>query len=207
MRVALVGAPGSGKSTVAAETMAELREQGYPVEFVSEFAREFICANGGIDNEYQQVFMASEQRRREETMALKSNLIVISDSSYLMNHVYASMLASRNKALRTKGSGSLMLEILYKEFLKSLNDYDVIAFAMRPTLKASKSRHNDGVRIHNEDQSDEIQSYLENFLYMHGGPDIVLRGARSVRAKTLVDYIKAKYLSRNTGEETIECFR
>jgi nicotinamide riboside kinase len=184
MRVALFGAPGAGKSTVAAEAMAELREQGYPAELVSEFAREFIVANGGIKNAYEQVFIAREQRRREETLAEKESLIVFTDSPFLVNHVYAGLLLGD----RHKSKGDhLMLEVLYKEFLQALRDYDVIAFVTRP----SEGSHADGVRLHDESESDTIERLMKAFIDMHGGPDITLSGTREERKQALVKYIKS----------------
>lgn len=196
MRVAIVGAPGTGKTTVAADVMAELREKGIAAELVSEFAREFIVANGGISRPHEQVFMAREQKRREDTLAERSDLVIISDSPYIMNFIYASLLASgqnffdptKTNPLRDKKrSGSrLMMELVYKDFLDALRDYDVIAYAAKPT---GPVKHEDGVRIHDEQMSEQIDRMIKAMIDMHGGPDVILKGSRSNRRDTLVEYI------------------
>lgn len=173
-RVGIIGCPGSGKSTLAADISAFLRERGLPAEFVSEYTREFIAANGGISTPYEQVFMASEQESREDTLGNKRDLIVISDSPYLLNFIYAGLLSSKNSGLRKNGNGyyKLMMQLVYKQFLKALSDYDLIIFTKRPAMVY----HNDGVRIHDEEQSVQIENILSGVIEMHGGPDVLCHG-------------------------------
>jgi nicotinamide riboside kinase len=190
MRVAIVGAPGTGKTTCAADTVADLREYGYSCEFVPEFAREFILANNGIHNVFEQVFMAREQKRREEILSLKKDLIVVSDSPYILNQIYACLLAANHKkGKRIDQADSLILEMLYKEFHEAMRNYDIIALAEMP----EETNHSDGVRIHTLDQSMDIQRHIKSFLDLHGGPDITLTGQRYNRKDQLINKIKELY--------------
>jgi predicted ATPase len=43
MLIRFIGSPGSGKTTISAKVFAHLKETGYPTDFVTEFARQFIA--------------------------------------------------------------------------------------------------------------------------------------------------------------------
>ena len=171
MRIALLGAPGAGKSSLAAQVFVALREEGVAIELVSEFAREYIAETGGIGSAAEQVFLAREQRRREETLAKAKGVVVLSDSPFLINHCYAGLLASRH-GRRQLGKSSLMLEVLYKEYLQALADYDLVFFVER----ARSGAHADGIRIHTASESKNVERLMLAFLDIHGGPDHLIQG-------------------------------
>jgi len=183
-----MGAPAAGKSSCAAEAFARLRDDGHPVELVSEFAREFISANGGINHAYEQVYLAREQRRREEILARNPKTIVLSDSPFLINHVYCGLLTGKQGRKKSPEGTALMMQTLYTEFLDALRVYDLIFFVEKPET----GTQSDGIRIHTQSESKTIERIMLAFLDMHGGPDWLVKGDLSYkeRAAFIVKKIK-----------------
>jgi len=98
MFVRFIGAPISGKTTVAAQVFAELKKSGQPnVEFVVEQARYYIAeqkwVNGHCDlKDSDQLEILFRQMQAEEMMhaAVGDNGIVITDSSVFNSFWYMS---------------------------------------------------------------------------------------------------------------------
>ncbi|MHB8346002.1 MAG: AAA family ATPase [Acidiferrobacterales bacterium] len=85
--VNLFGAPGSGKSTVAAGVFHMLKQQGYIVEYAQEYAKELVWEERGELLEDQLHIMAQQNRR---LMRVKDRVdIVVTDSPLLFSVVYA----------------------------------------------------------------------------------------------------------------------
>ena len=82
----IAGGPGSGKTTVAAELFSKLKEKGYEVENVSEFAKELVWEkrNEAFDD---RLYMHAEQNHR--LMMMNGNLdYIITDSPLILTSVY-----------------------------------------------------------------------------------------------------------------------
>lgn len=89
MLINFIGAPCSGKSTTAGRVYAELKDQGYPAEFVPEQARRYIAANrydslDGLD----QIVIMEKQFKEESIFAEGSQALVVADSSPLNSLLY-----------------------------------------------------------------------------------------------------------------------
>ena len=75
--VNLLAGPGTGKSTTAAGTFAELKHRGHRVELVTEVAKE-MCYEG-VPHPFDQRYILTEQRHRLERLVGQVD-IVISDA-------------------------------------------------------------------------------------------------------------------------------
>jgi len=84
----IAGGPGTGKTTVAAELFSKLKEKGYEVENVSEFAKELVWEgrNEAFDD---RLYMHGEQNHRLMQMNGKLDFI-ITDSPLFLTSVYNS---------------------------------------------------------------------------------------------------------------------
>ena len=82
----IAGGPGTGKTTVAAELFSKLKEKGYEVENVSEFAKELVWEgrNEAFDD---RLYMHGEQNHRLMQMNNKLDYI-ITDSPLFLTAVY-----------------------------------------------------------------------------------------------------------------------
>jgi nicotinamide riboside kinase len=100
MLIGMIGAPCSGKTTVAAKLFAELKDLGLPTDYVAEQARFYIAnkrflqkkSGGGeevILSDEDQLAIARQQFRHELVMS-DPRTILITDSSVLNSLLYMS---------------------------------------------------------------------------------------------------------------------
>jgi broad-specificity NMP kinase len=82
----MYGGPGSGKSTMAFKLTGELKEKGYNVELVTEFAKELTWKERYLDRS-NQLYVFGEQHHK--LWSLKGQVdAVITDTSLLLSRVY-----------------------------------------------------------------------------------------------------------------------
>ena len=82
----IAGGPGTGKTTVAAKLFAILKQKGYDVENVSEFAKELVW-EGRNEAFNDRLYMHAEQNHRLMQMNNKLDYI-ITDSPLFLTSVY-----------------------------------------------------------------------------------------------------------------------
>ena len=82
----IAGGPGTGKTTIAAELFSKLKEKGYEVENVSEFAKELVW-EGRKEAFNDRLYMHGEQNHRLMQMYGKLDYI-ITDSPLFLTSIY-----------------------------------------------------------------------------------------------------------------------
>lgn len=82
----LYGGPGIGKSTTAAKLFACLKDKGYKVELVTEYAKD-LTYEGDVDRLSNQLLVSGEQIQRVQRLAGKVD-IIINDSPILLGGIY-----------------------------------------------------------------------------------------------------------------------
>ena len=88
-RISLLSGPCSGKSTVAADMYSRLKRQGYNIELVTEYAKDWAY-EGRTINEYDQLELYSTQLAREyRVLKSNENVVIITDSPTLLAIPYA----------------------------------------------------------------------------------------------------------------------
>jgi nicotinamide riboside kinase len=90
-RVALLGAESTGKTTLASELAAHLRQRGSNAVAVPEVLREWCARAGRPPRPEEQLAIAQEQEARVDAAAAQADL-VIADTTALMVAIYAGML-------------------------------------------------------------------------------------------------------------------
>ena len=90
VRIALLGAESSGKTTLAAALADSLRTAGRRVVLVPEVLREWCDARGRVPRADEQRGIAEEQARR--AMAVQEADVVVADTAPVMTAVYSDML-------------------------------------------------------------------------------------------------------------------
>jgi nicotinamide riboside kinase len=91
IRIALLGAESTGKSTLAQAMAEALRADGLHVAVVGEVLREWCAVQGRTPRADEQLGIAQEQERRVDAAAADAQ-VVIADTTALMVAVYSGML-------------------------------------------------------------------------------------------------------------------
>jgi nicotinamide riboside kinase len=90
-RIALLGAEGTGNTTLARELAAQLCGRGLQAVAVPEVLREWCAREGRSPRPGEQLAIAQEQERRTDAAGARAD-IVIADTTALMVALYAGML-------------------------------------------------------------------------------------------------------------------
>lgn len=96
LRVAILGAESTGKSSLIQSLSYELTHMGYEVRVVDEFLREWCAREARTPQAHEQAAIAHEQARRLQA-TLRSgpkdvSAVVLSDTSPLMTAIYSDVL-------------------------------------------------------------------------------------------------------------------
>lgn len=181
MKIAILGAPGTGKTTLAEDVNNELKYIGYNSEVVPEFARSFIRDYGSIEHVSEQIMIVHGQIELEERTAAHHD-IVICDSCSLLCYIYGSIAADRsNKKDR------YYLNYVHKMILDHLPTYDMFWFVPK-----EREIMSDNIRSQTDSQAEIISGQIEALLRLEVDKFHVITGNREERLN------KAKLIMANT---------
>lgn len=163
--ISVIGAPSSGKSTLAASVHHKLKIAKKNSIFVSEAATDYIAEYGIPNTPTDQIVIFYKQLGRER-MYLDSKDWIICDSSSLLNYFYFRNLFDSRLSLKDIAT----INHIQKEILKSLNQWHKIYY-VPPFLE---SNENDGIRFHNKDQILRLDGIIKNYLELEKIPYVDL---------------------------------
>lgn len=153
--ISLIGAPASGKSTLATSVQTELKKLGKNSIFISEVATDFIAEYGVPNTPQDQIVIFYKQLNREK-MFIGSKDYIICDSSGILNYFYFRGLFGN----KLSNKDIAIINHLQKEILKTINQWDFL-FYIPPILDNVE----DGIRYHDRNEilslDRKIKSYLE----------------------------------------------
>jgi hypothetical protein len=190
--IEFIGAPGSGKTTTAAQVFAQLKEEGSPAEFVVEQARLYIAERrffGSLKPDEPVVLDDQDQiqimkrQLRDEYIFKKvcgPEVVIISDSSPLSALLYMTNEA-RSDALCRSSAGWETVEdsVGLAELVFYANS--VLNFALH-----------DPNRIHTPEQSLAIDARIPGLLETLGITAIPLVGSADQRFAVAMREIRAR---------------
>ena len=140
----LFGGPSSGKSTQGAGLFYKMKQAGYSVELVNEFAKEIVW-EGNEPMLKDQLFVLAHQNRKLVRLAGKVDYI-ITDSPVLLSIVYRHLYG-----------GAMYSDLIDKLALECYGMYDNINFM----LERGNGFENEG-RAQSFEQSIEIDKEIIN---------------------------------------------
>lgn len=153
MLVGFIGAPCSGKTTVASKLFAELKDMGLPTDYVAEQARFYIANKRFMqrrNNEGEDVVLTDEdqlaiarQQFRHELVMSDPRTILITDSSVLNSLLYMSDEFRSTEAVQSLAK-------------MAMEKYDLL-FICHPVQRPTGVDPN---RIHDEDSSRKIHEKI-----------------------------------------------
>lgn len=153
--IMVIGAPASGKSTLASELHTELKKRNKNSIFISEVATDYIAEYGIPNTPIDQMVIFYKQLNKE-TMFLDSKDFIVCDSSSILNYFYFRQLFSEkltNKDIAT-------INHLQKEILKHINTIDYVFYV--PPMRDIDT--NDGIRYHNDDDISRLDRWIKSYL-------------------------------------------
>lgn len=165
------GSPGTGKTTMAAETFAEMKKRGLSCELVTEFAKMAVWENR-MDAMKNEIYLFAKKHHSIQVLNGKVDYIII-DSPLLMTVVY------NNRYGRVKWLNELALSEH-----KKLDNFNVF-------LKRRCGLYEKEGRIHTEEESREIERDLDA-LYrklLNDGEIVMKEFVEDIKVEYLVDRI------------------
>lgn len=142
--VNLFGAPGCGKSTLAAAVFTHFKTRGLDCELVPEYAKELVWAND-IERLKDQHHVLSVQASRVDGPAKLVQLVIV-DSPILHSPIYASMEQKFDNLLTA-----------YEAHRRYIN----LNFLVR---RSADLKYDNVGRIHTEEQSANIHHQIKHML-------------------------------------------
>jgi len=152
--ICIIGAPSSGKSTLATDVHTELKKLGKNSIFISEEATDYIAANGIPSDPIDQMTIFYKQTSKEN-MFIGCKDYIICDSSGLLNYFYFRKLF--NNPLSNKNIS--VINHLQLEILKNINKWNFL-FYIPPIL----TNIDDGIRFHDKDQIIKLDRCIKSYL-------------------------------------------
>jgi nicotinamide riboside kinase len=153
--ISLIGAPASGKSTLATSVHTELKKLGKNSIFISEVATDYIAEYGIPNTPQDQIVIFYKQLNREK-MFIGSKDYIICDSSGILNYFYFRGLFGN----KLSNKDIAIINHLQKEILKTINQWDYLFYVPPITDNVD-----DGIRYQNQNEilslDRKIKSYLE----------------------------------------------
>ena len=160
--VCVIGAPSSGKSTLAASVHHGLKISKRNSIFVGEAATDYIAEWGIPDTPTDQIIIFYKQLGREK-MYVGSKEFIICDSSSILNYFYFRSLFSPVLSLKDIAT----INHLQREILKSLSQWHKIYY-VPPFLEDADQ--NDGIRYHDKEQIIKLDFIIKNYLELERIP-------------------------------------
>lgn len=154
--ICIMGAPSSGKSTLAASIHYQLKKKGLNSIFVTEAATDYIAEWGIPNTPIDQMVIFYKQLNREK-MYMGSKDYIICDSSSILNYFYFRSLYP--KKLSNKDVAAI--NHLQKEILKNINQWYKIYY-IPPILDNVE----DGIRFQNKDEIEKLDSVIRDYLIL-----------------------------------------
>lgn len=158
IKIGLIGAPGCGKSTLAAYVFAMLKDRGIDGELVNEYIREHVNKHKRVPSiTFQSVIY---ERQLEKEKIIPPNLeFMVTDSPHILSYIFASLYIDYNDPDQVE-----LLGDLYLKFLRQSRDaYDLIYVLDHN----HPPKMDDGVRYQTDEEMDLLKQTIPAFLDMH----------------------------------------
>jgi nicotinamide riboside kinase len=159
--ICIIGAPSSGKSTLATSVHHSLKIRGENSIFVGEAATDYIAEWGIPDTPMDQMIIFYKQLERERRY-LDTKEWIVCDSSTVLNYFYFRSFFSDSLSKKDIAS----INHIQKEILKTLNQWHRIYYV--PPMNSDNPA--DGIRFHNKKQIQELDEIITSYLKMEKIP-------------------------------------
>ncbi len=178
-RIAILGGPRCGKTTLIQQLYVEMKIMGLNVGCASEYSTDYLRDKGMIESIAEQYGIYLGQQKLEED--LSSFDYAVTDYATFVPYIYGRYMLGDKK--RTKKEIEILKDLYYLA-LRDLPKYEYIFFVPRE-FGYSK----DGVRWQDENAAAEVDNAIKGFLQAENVPFIEVTGTTKERAKKILDII------------------
>ena len=147
MRISMISGPGAGKDTVASAIFHKMKVDGYSVEFVTEYVKQWTYVSRKPEP-WDQPYLFGKQLNRELQVIRAGFDHLITSSPIMLNCYYG---------MRCNFDG-------WNELLDIAKKFEEQYPALYIFLERSDAEYDQKSRFHTEDQSKEIDKELIRFL-------------------------------------------
>ncbi len=184
-RIAILGGPRCGKTTLVQQLFVDMKISGYDVGYALEYSTEYLRDKGMIESISEQYGIFLGQKRLEQK--LNGFEYALTDYATFIPYVYGRfMLGNKDRTQKEVE----ILKDLYIIALEELSEYNHIFY-----LPREFGYEKDGVRWQDYDVAKAIDEAILNFLEAENVNFNTISGSTKERAKSIFEI-----LSINTEE-------
>ena len=155
--ICIIGAPSSGKSTLATSVHHSLKVKGENSIFVGEAATDYIAEWGIPDTPLDQIVIFYKQLGREKMYSGTKDWIVC-DSSTILNYFYFRSFFGDKLGRKDIA----VINHIQKEILKTLDQWYKIYYV--PPIQSQDIE--DGIRFHDQNEIKKLDGIIKSYLDM-----------------------------------------
>ncbi len=169
-KIAFLGGPGTGKSTLIKALDVEYSMAGWNSSVCLEFVREYIASYGVPESIFEQFMLYEGQKRREQEYNHCD--IIFCDNSTILNFIYGLMSCNYNDPKQVYA-----LTLLFTWAIKDLAEYEIFYLPREFDLTE------DGIRYQAETEAAELDKRIKALLDMFGVPYTEITGDLNTRVE------------------------
>lgn len=174
-RIAILGGPRCGKTTLMQQIYVDLKVKGYNVGAVSEYSTDYLKEKGMIETISEQYGIYLGQKMLEDS--LDEFEYAVTDYATFIPYVYARfMLGDKKRTVKEIE----ILKDLYGLALRDISKYDHIFFVPREF-----GYKKDGVRWQDEELAKSIDDAIRQFLDAENVSYTTITGSTKERAEQI----------------------
>lgn len=178
-RIAILGGPRCGKTTLMQHLYVEMKILGINVGCAAEYSTDYLREKGMIETIAEQYGIYLGQAKLEEE--LEEYEYAITDYATFVPYIYARfMLGDKKRTVKEME----ILKDLYGLAIRDIAKYDYIFYVGREF-----GYEKDGVRWQDEEVAKKVDEAIKNFLDNESVPYIELTGCTKDRAKNILNII------------------
>ncbi|AGL00940.1 AAA family ATPase [Desulfoscipio gibsoniae] len=181
-KIAILGGPGTGKTTLCKQLDVEYSLAGYISDVCLEYARTYIARYGTPFTIFEQFLLYEGQKRRENE--LRHCDIIFCDNATILNYVYGLMNCDFKSDKETYA-----LIKLFEWAMKDLPGYDVFYIPREFAFEK------DGIRYQDDEYAVVVDQKIKNFLDIMNVPYVEITGdlpTRVEKMKQIIGFEKKK---------------
>ena len=187
-RIAILGGPRCGKTTLIQQLYVDLKIRDLDVGVATEYSTDYLRDKGMIESISEQYGIYLGQLHLEKS--LDCHQYAITDYATFVPYIYGRLMLGDKK--RSKKEIEILND-LYSLAIRDLPQYDYIFFVPREF-----GYKKDGVRWQDEDIALQIDDAILSFLKAENVNYVEVKGSTKERAKQILDLLNVDY------QETIQ---